>query len=149
MKTAQKLEFGCGIAVLFIAFLQLLLFVFFESNHSENRLAVNTLATIFLLFPAFAVFIGSYIHTVKQDNSGFAIILFFCSILLCFYGYFFIFSFGFTILINLVTEPEKTLFYFTQIIMWILPGFFVACTLILAITNLVKQVANENNFHKS
>jgi hypothetical protein len=130
MKTVQKLEIYCGILVLVAAFFKFFLLILFKANGSEEPVILYFLAAIFLLFPAFVIFLGAYIHAVKKINIGFWLLLSF--------GIPFAFFWMFYILYSLLVAPLNN---FTGTLMFFLFAncIFVGCTMVLAFINILKS----------
>jgi cation transport ATPase len=134
MKTVQKLELCFSIAVLFAIIFQLFSSIFVSENAiMEALFMILTYGVIFLIIPSITIFIGTYVHAVKGNIIGFAVLMVFGTIFLCFWGIFIFFGL-------LVGPPPK--YYIVSITSLMLPSFFVGCTMILAVTNVLSSRKN-------
>jgi hypothetical protein len=131
MRTSQKLELYSGISVLIIGFFQVLFLFLYELNKIEEPLIIRMLEASFFLFPAFSIFIGAYFHAVKKDIIGFGILLFFGFLFNCFSG-------G-IVLIGILIGSEINKDAIIGMIFWLLPFFFVSCTMIFAFINILSS----------
>jgi hypothetical protein len=128
VKTVQKLELYFSIAVLLAALSQLLLFIFYMPKSEDSSLTL-TLAYggIFLIIPSVLIFLGSYIHNIKENILGLAVLIFFGGIFVCLYV-------G-IVLAGILIGSEINRDAVIGMIIWLFPSFFVGCTMIFASIN--------------
>lgn len=130
MKTMQKLELYSSIAFLLIVFIGgLLSFINLENNEEIVWSLAFIISLFILLLPSMMV-LGAYLHTVKKNNTGYIILMFFGIISLCVYGYYAILS---------LSVGGQNKYYFNLIIFFVMPIFFVGCTMIFASINDVRS----------
>jgi hypothetical protein len=135
MKTIQKLEFTFSLIALFSAIVQVLFFIFMPDRSKDDSTPLILIYSfLFVFIPIIIIIIGTYFHAFKENMIGFGVLLFICIIFICFYGFLF--------LVGFLTGREMKLSAtsVTWMIVWILPSFFVACTMILAIINTIKAL---------
>ena len=130
MKNIQKLEIYSAIAMLVATLIHFFWFVFSLEGRSGNEfIGMLIVGLLFLLYPSFVIFVGTYLHIAKQSGIGFGILLVFGSIFICLYGYLF--------LVGLLWRTQLTPSSFIWLIMWILPSFFVFTTMLFALINTI------------
>jgi hypothetical protein len=133
MRTIQKLEFTFSLIALFSAIVQVLFFIFMPDRSKDDSTPLMLIYSfLFVFIPIIIIIIGTYFHAFKENIIGFGVILLFSGTFICFYGFLF--------LVGFLTGREMKLSAssITWMIIWILPSFFVACTMIFAIINALK-----------
>jgi hypothetical protein len=127
MRTIQKYEFNSSIAAIIASIVQIVFFVFVaERNNNEPVFPLLFIGFAFVIFPTIVISICSHLHIKEGSKVSFGIVLSLGIIFVCVHWVrAFLHSYmGAGVALMLVA---------------ILPGFFVACTVIFAIMNSSSQ----------
>ena len=127
MRTIQKYQFNSSVAAVIASIVQILYFVFAsERNNNEPVFPLLFIGFAFVIFPTIVISICSYLHINEGSKVSFGIILSLGIIFVCLHWV--------RAFLHSYMGAGVALMFVA-----ILPGFFVACTVIFAIINSSSQ----------
>jgi hypothetical protein len=130
MRTIQKYEFYSSVAAIVAAIVQIAFFVF-VAERSNNEFPLLFLGFAFVIFPTIVISICSHLHINEGSKISFVIILSLGIVFVCFYTC--------VVLLGVLVGVEMNIAAIFGLLAWVLPIFFVACTVIFAMMNSSSQ----------